>query len=158
MSDPAHTFDLDAFLAEPHVVQVATNGPTIRPLWFQWEDGIFWVISGPWAKLFTRLQTDPKVALLVEVNEADTGRVYQVMARANAEFTPYDIPKVRRMLHRYLGSDESTWSTAPDDYPGYLRGDGPPGAVLLRLEPTWLKTFNYSYANSEFAAPVPAQH
>lgn len=153
MSDLAHSFDLDAFLAEPLSLLVATNGPTVRPLWFQWEDGCFWTISGPWAKLFTRVQEDPQVALLVEVDERERGRVYQVMARADVTLTPYDIPKVRRLLYRYLGSDESKWSTSPDDYPAYLREPGPPGAVLLRMEPRWLKTFNFSYAGSEFAAP-----
>lgn len=150
MSDAA--FDVDAFLGEAHSVRVATNGPTLRPLWFQWEEGCFWVISGPWAKLFARIQNDPKLALLVDVEEHDRGRIYQVMAQGNAEITPYDIPRARRMLHRYLGPDEASWSTAPDNYPGYLQEPGPPGAVWLKIKPTSLKTFNFSYANGPYAA------
>lgn len=144
-------FDLDAVLAEAHPIFVATNGPTLRPLWYQWEEGCFWMISGPWAKLFARIQKDPKLALLIDIEERDTGRIYQIMANGNAEVTPYDIPRARRMLHRYLGPDESKWSTAPDDYPGYLRDPGPPGAVWLKLKPTTLKTFNFSYADSAYA-------
>ena len=151
MSSATHSFDLDAVLAEPHPVFVATNGPTIRPLWYQWEDGCFWMISGPWAKLYARIQKDPKLALLVDIEERDRGRIYQIMAQGNAEITPYDIPRARRMLHRYLGPDEARWSSAPDDYPGYLREPGPPGAVWLKIKPTTLKTFNFSYANSVYA-------
>ena len=149
MSDAS--FDVDAFLAEPRQVQLATNGPTIRTLDYQWEDGCFWMISGPWAKLFARIQKDPKLALLIDIEERDRGRTYQIMANGNAEITPYDIPRARRMLHRYLGPDEASWSTAPDDYPGYLRESGPPGAVWLKIKPTSLKTFNFSYAGSPYA-------
>lgn len=139
-------FDVDAFLAEPLTARVATNGPTVRPLWYHWEDGAFWIINGPWAKLFERVQKDPKIALVVDVYERDTGRVLQVMASGAVEITPYDIPRARRMLHRYLGPDEASWSTAPDDYPGYLREPGPPGAVWLKLVPRKLSPFNFSYA------------
>jgi hypothetical protein len=152
MPTTADGFDLDTFLDEPHSLLVATNGPTIRPLWYQWEDGCFWTISGPWAKLYARIQSDPMVALLVNVDERDKGRILHVMARASVSITPYDIPRARRMLHRYLGPDESSWSNSPDDYPAYLREPGPPGAVLLRMEPVWLKTFNFSYADSPYAA------
>lgn len=149
MSDAG--FDIDAFLAEPNIVRLATNGPTVRPLWYQWEEGCFWIINGPWSKMFARLQKDPKVALLVDIFEADTGRVYQVMASGDAVVTPYDIPRARRMLHRYLGPDESSWSTSPDDYPGYLREPGPPGAVWLKIKPTMLRGMNFSYAGSPYA-------
>jgi nitroimidazol reductase NimA-like FMN-containing flavoprotein (pyridoxamine 5'-phosphate oxidase superfamily) len=152
MTDTAHSFDVDTVLAEPNPIIVATNGPSVRPMWYQWEDGSFWVISGPWAKLFSRIQTDPTLALLIDIEERHKGRIYQVMVRGNAEITPYDIPRARRMLHRYLGPDESAWSTAPDDYPGYLREPGPPGAVWLKIEPTSLRTFNFSYATGPYAA------
>ena len=146
------TFDVEAFLAEPLPVRVATNGPTVRPLWYQWEEGCFWIINGPWAKMYHRLLKDPKIALIIDVNEFDTGRIYQVMASGDAEMTPYDIPRARRMLHRYLGPDEASWSTAPDNYPGYLATPGPPGAVWLKIKPKMFKAFNFSYATSQYAA------
>lgn len=142
------SFDVDAYLAEPNQIFVATNGPTIRPLWYQWEDGCFWLITGPWAKLFARVQKDPKLALLVDTCDLKTGRILQVMASGTVEFTPYDIPRARRMLHRYLGTDEASWSSEPDDYRGYLRDDGPPGAVWLKIKPTTFKPFNFSYRNA----------
>ena len=138
-------FDVDAFLAEPLMARVATNGPTVRPLWYQWEEGCFWIINGPWAKLYARVQRDASIALVVDIYEVDTGRVLQVMASGEVEIAPYDIPRARRMLHRYLGSDEASWSSAPDDYRGYLREPGPPGAVWLKLKPKKLLPFNFSY-------------
>ena len=138
-------FDVEAFLAEGNECRLATNGPTIRPTWFHWEDEAFWFISGPHAKLYGRIQKDPKVAIVIDVYEVDTGRVLQVMATGNVEITPYDVDRARRMLHRYLGQDESSWSTTPDDYPGYLRDGGPPGCVWLKLQPKRIRTFNFTY-------------
>ncbi len=138
-------FDVEAFLAEGIECRLATNGPTVRPMWYQWEDETFWLISGPHAKLFDRIQQDPKVSLVIDVYEMDTGRVLQAMATGKVEVTPYDVDRARRMLVRYLGADESTWSTKPDDYPGYLRDGGPPGAVWLRLKPKRILAFNFSF-------------
>ena len=138
-------FDVDAFLAEANECRLATNGPTVRPMWYQWEDETFWVISGPHAKLYARLQKDPRASLVVDVFELNTGRVHQVMATGEVEMTPYDVDRARRMLIRYLGPDQSQWSTTPDDYPGYLRDGGPPGAVWLKLNAKKVLTFNFSF-------------
>lgn len=144
--------EIEAFLAEPITAQLATNGPTIRPMWFQWENGAFWIISGPWAKLFSRVQKDPQVALCVDVGDFDAGRVLQVCAYGAVEIHPYDVELARRLLHRYLGSDEASWSDSPDDYRAYLRDGGPPGAVLLRLEPRKMTALNFSYARTRAGA------
>ena len=143
MATPA--FDVDAFLAEPLQAMVATNGPTVRPLWYQWEEGCFWMISGPWAKLFHRMQKDPEVSVLVDVCDIPKGRILQVIASGAVEIVPYDVPRARRMLYRYLGPDEASWSSKPDDYRGYLRGDGPPGAVWLKLKPRKFLPFNFCF-------------
>jgi len=60
-------FDIDAFLAQPLTARVATNGPTVRPTWYLWEDQAFWILTGPWAKLLDRVRADPALALTVEV-------------------------------------------------------------------------------------------
>ena len=44
-------FDIDAFLSQPLTARIATNGPTVRPTWFLWEDQAFWILTGPWARL-----------------------------------------------------------------------------------------------------------
>ena len=138
-------FDAEAFLAEGFECRLATNGPTVRPTWYHWEDEAFWVFSGPHAKLFGRVQKDPMVSLVVDTFELDTGRVLQVMATGNVEIKPYDTDLAHRMLIRYLGDDVSKWSTKPDDYQAYIRDDGPPGAVFLKINPKRLLTFNFSF-------------
>jgi hypothetical protein len=142
----------EAFLAEPITAQLATNGPTIRPIWFHWEDGAFWIISGPWAKLFGRVQSDPEIALCVDIGDFAGGIVKQVCAYGAVTVEPYDVPRARRMLHRYLGPDETSWSDAPDDYRAYLRDGGPEGGVLLRLVPRKLIALDFSYARVREAA------
>lgn len=139
--------EMDAFLGEPITAQLATNGPTIRPVWYQWEADAFWIISGPWAKLHARVQHDPEVALCVDVGDFTAGRVLQVCAYGAAEIRPYDVELARRMLYRYLGPDEDSWSDSPDDYRGYLRDGGPLGAVLLRVAPRKLLGLNFSYSS-----------
>src|SRR2546429_3012356 len=99
-------FDIDTFLAQPLTARVATNGPTVRPTWYLWEDGAFWILTGPWTKLFGRITTDPAVAIVVDVCETDTGLVRQVIARGRAEVVPFDVPRGKRKLSRYLGADE----------------------------------------------------
>jgi len=146
------TFDVDAFLAEPLTARIATNGPTVRPIWYHWEEGCFWIMNGPWAKLFARVQTDPEVALIVDVCELDKGRVLQVMAHGAVEIVPFDIPRARRLLHRYLGPDEASWSSEPDDYRGYLREPGPPGCSWLKLKPRKLLPFNFNFKNGPASA------
>jgi nitroimidazol reductase NimA-like FMN-containing flavoprotein (pyridoxamine 5'-phosphate oxidase superfamily) len=143
---------VDAFLAEPITAQLATNGPTIRPVWFGWEGGAFWIISGPWAKLLERVRHDPKVGICVEVSDFEAGRVMQVCAYGDAEVCDYDVERARRVLHRFLGPDEASWSEAPDDYRGYVRDGGPDGAVFLRVQPRTLTAMNFSYARTRSAA------
>jgi hypothetical protein len=58
------SFPVDEFLAQPLTARVATAGPTVRPAWYLWEDGAFWLLSGPWARLLGRVRQDPVLALV----------------------------------------------------------------------------------------------
>jgi hypothetical protein len=107
MSPPP--FDVDSFLAQPLVARVATSGPVVRPVWYLWEDGCFWVLIGPWSGLGRRLAADPRFDLSVDVCDIDTGLVRQVLARGEGLAQPLDRPRARRKLIRYLGPDESAW-------------------------------------------------
>ena len=73
-------FDLEGFLAQPLVARVATAGPTIRPVWYLWEDRCFWWLTGRWTALPELLRKNPRVALVVDTCDLDTGRVLQVIA------------------------------------------------------------------------------
>jgi len=136
-------FDTDSFLAQPLTARVATNGPTVRPTWYLWEDQSFWILSGPWAKLLDRIKTDPVLAITVDVCDPSTGLVRQVIARGDAEILPFDVARGRRKLGRYLGPDEAEWDAR---FRHYLHDDPTKsGAEWIRLRPTTLRAIDLSY-------------
>jgi Pyridoxamine 5'-phosphate oxidase len=144
-----HDFGVDEFLARPLTARVATNGPTVRPAWYLWEDGAFWLLTGPWARLMGRVQSDPAVAIVVDECDLVTGTVRQVIARGEAELVPFDVPRGRRKLARYLGPDESRWD---DRFRRYLHDDpATRGTTWLRLRPGRLTATDLSYQ----ARPAP---
>jgi nitroimidazol reductase NimA-like FMN-containing flavoprotein (pyridoxamine 5'-phosphate oxidase superfamily) len=85
-------FDVDAFLAQPLTARVATNGPTVRPTWYLWEDRAFWILTGPWAKLLGRVTANPVLAVTVDVCDLATGLVRQVIARRSHQPHPAAAP------------------------------------------------------------------
>ncbi|GAA1189312.1 hypothetical protein GCM10009654_53560 [Streptomyces hebeiensis] len=136
-------FDIDFFLSAPLTARIATNGPTVRPVWFLWEEGAFWILTGPWAGLHDRVRADPRVSLVVDVCDLPTGHVRQVIARGSAELVPFDAPRGRRKLARYLGPDESRWDPR---FVHYLHDDPRQrGTTWLRLAPASLMARDLSY-------------
>jgi Pyridoxamine 5'-phosphate oxidase len=105
-------FDLDRFLGRPLLARVATigrRGPTVRPLWYLWEEQAFWWLTGGWSKLGALVERDPRVALVVDTCDLDRGEVLQVTARGTAQIRPFDTDRARRWGRRYLGPDERHW-------------------------------------------------
>lgn len=133
-------FDLEAFLGRPLVARVAAAGPTIRPVWFLWEEEAFWWITGGWSRLPSILERDPDVALVIDTCDLETGTVKQVNVRGRAEVVPFDPDRARRKLVRYLGPDESLWD------PEFREGTfDDPTARLVRLAPQRLVARDLSY-------------
>jgi nitroimidazol reductase NimA-like FMN-containing flavoprotein (pyridoxamine 5'-phosphate oxidase superfamily) len=138
-------FDVDRFLAQPLTAHVATAGPTVRPTWFLWEDEAFWILTGPWARLADHVRADPAVAISVDVCDLTTGAVRQVIARGTAELVPFDIPRGRRKLVRYLGDDEKRWDPR---FRAYLHDAQEGDATWLRMRPDSLTATDLSYSTS----------
>jgi nitroimidazol reductase NimA-like FMN-containing flavoprotein (pyridoxamine 5'-phosphate oxidase superfamily) len=137
------SFEIDEFLSRPLTARIATNGPTVRPVWFLWEDGAFWILTGPWARLLSRVREDPALALVVDECDLSTGRVRQVIARGRAEVLAFDVPRGRRKLARYLGADEERWDQR---FRRYLHDDpAEKGTAWLRLRPSSLVARDLSY-------------
>lgn len=111
-----YVFDIDEFLAQPLTAHIATNGPTVRPIWYLWEHDAFWILGGPRARLLDRVQADPAVALTVDVCDLGTGLVRQVIANGRAELVPFHVARRWRKRSRYLGVDESRWDQRFQDY------------------------------------------
>ncbi|MFD8146491.1 pyridoxamine 5'-phosphate oxidase family protein [Streptomyces sp. NPDC059708] len=101
--------DLDAFLARPLVARVATQGPEVRPVWFLWEEGCFWWLTGPYSRMERILAADPRAALVIDTCDLADGTVLSVTCRGTATTVPLDRPRALRKLTRYLGSDPHTW-------------------------------------------------
>jgi nitroimidazol reductase NimA-like FMN-containing flavoprotein (pyridoxamine 5'-phosphate oxidase superfamily) len=63
LSQHERPFDVDAFLARPLVARVATadssGAPTVRPVWFLWEEGAVWWITGAYSRISRFLAKDP---------------------------------------------------------------------------------------------------
>jgi hypothetical protein len=108
----ADGFQLDAFLGRALVARLATRGqagPTVRPIWYLWEDQRFWWLTGSWSKLERVLSQDSRVALVVDSCDLNSGEILQVNARGSARLEPFDADRARRWGARYLGSDERHW-------------------------------------------------
>lgn len=133
-------FDVDAFLAEPLVARVATSGPRIRPVWFLWEEGSFWWLTGSYSRMTEFLEQDPNVALVVDTCDLATGTVRVVWARGVAEVVPLDRERAVRKLSRYLGPDEALWEARFRE-----PLDEDPSTRLVRLTPTVLRAWDRSF-------------
>ena len=135
-------FDLERFLAQPLVAHVAAAGPSIRPVWFLWEEDSFWWLTGPWSSLPALIGRHPQVALVVDTCDLASGRVLQVVARGNAELMPYELDRSMRKLRRYLGADPNRW----DRQRFAAKGDEvDPETRFVRLVPETLRALDLTY-------------
>jgi len=144
-------FDVEEFLAQPLVARVATAGPTVRPIWFLWEDGAFWWITGSYARLPELLAEDPRVALVVDTCDLSTFEILQVTAHGEAELAPFDAARARRKLRRYLGPDEASWHSTFRE----LDFDEP---RFVRLAPSRLTAKDLSFPTPEAVNPSRQLH
>lgn len=138
----ADPFDVDAFLALPLVARVATSAPSIRPVWYLWEDQAFWWLTGPWSKLPQHLADDPAVAVVVDTCDVHTGQTRQVSASGRAELVAADPARTERKLRRYLGPDPGRWD---ERFRAYLDRDD---AAMVRLAPARLMAQDLSFRPS----------
>jgi PPOX class probable F420-dependent enzyme len=99
--------EVDAFLAEPLLCHFATvdaeGNPRVRPLWYLWKDGAFWLTTRLEARHTGRdLASSPHVAISV----ASEQRPYRaVMAFGHIEVVGKDEEVLRAIAVRY-GEEE----------------------------------------------------
>jgi hypothetical protein len=133
-------FDLAGFLAQPLVARVAAAGPSVRAVWFLWEEGAFWWLTGGWSRLPSILKADPHVALVVDTCNVASGEVLELSAEGEAEIYQLDLGRAGRILQRYLGADASRW---PERFKARTFHD--PATRLIRLEPSRMEALDLSY-------------
>ncbi|OZM80359.1 pyridoxamine 5'-phosphate oxidase family protein [Pseudonocardia sp. MH-G8] len=136
-------FDVDAFLAQPLTARVATPTPTVRPTWFLWEDGAFWILTGPWARLRDHVRADPRLAVVVDTCDLTSGSVRQVIACGRGQIVEFDVARGRRKLVRYLGHDVERWDPR---FRAYLFDDPRDrGLEWVRMRPDRMTASDLSY-------------
>jgi len=140
-------FDIEEYLARPLVCRIATAGPMVLPVWFLWEGGLFWILTGPWSRLPEAIDANPAVALVVDTCDLGSGKTLQVVASGLAELVAFDVERGRRLLGRYLGPDVDAWDPRFRDYLG-LRSGTAAGTIWARLRPDRLAARDLSFRAS----------
>lgn len=104
--------DVDAFLGQPLVARVAVNspaGPTVRPVWFLFDDGVLWWLTGIYSRVSEWLRQDARAQIVIDTCDLDTGVVLAVTLTGRAEPRPMDAAIATRKLTKYLGADRDRW-------------------------------------------------
>ncbi|GAA5143236.1 pyridoxamine 5'-phosphate oxidase family protein [Pseudonocardia adelaidensis] len=110
---------------------------------FLWEGGAFWILTGPWARLRDHVQADPQLAVVVDTCDLTSGLVQQVIVRGRGEIVEFDVPRGRRNLVRYLGSDVERWDPR---FRAYLLDDPHDrGTEWVRMRPDRMTVSDLSY-------------
>ena len=101
-------------LARPLFAHLATSseaGPRESPVWFLWEEGALWIIGNYRTDSFPkRIERDPRCAIGVVDYDVTTGLVRHVGFRGRASLRPHDEERMKRLLGRYMGEQE-TWDS-----------------------------------------------
>jgi PPOX class probable F420-dependent enzyme len=126
--------DLGDLLEQPLVAVLATRradgGVLLSPVWHQWRDGGFDVVSRGDDVKVGHLRRDPRANIVVYEHRPPY-RGIEVRADARLEAAPADT--VRRIAIRYLGEDEGDAYTE--------RGEDD---TLIRLEPGRLRAWDFA--------------
>ena len=81
--------------------------PRVIPIWFLWEDGIFYLSSGPQSHHVQDLARDPRAGLCLAVEESPTETGYrpfrQIMVRGYAQVQPdTDASWAHKLIGKYI--------------------------------------------------------
>ncbi len=141
----AENMDLDEFLSRPlfaHLATASEDGPRDSPVWFGWEEGALWIIAVLDENTFhERIRQDPRCAVGIVDFDPESGLVQHVGFRGRASLEPWDLPRAKRILARYLGEDETAW-----DRERFVDGlDDPASVLLVRFEPEEAVVRDQSY-------------
>jgi PPOX class probable F420-dependent enzyme len=133
--------DLGDLLDQPLLAVLATHrrdgSVLLSPVWHEWRDGGFSVVTGSQGVKAKHLRRDPRASIVV----CEQVPPYRgVELRTSARLATEEVgPAVERIAKRYLGSPggETYAESAGDD-------------LLIRLEPGMLRTWDFA---DEFEVP-----
>ena len=124
---------LGDLLERPFVAVLATYRPDgsvlLSPVWHEWRDGGFNVVTGSGDIKVTHLRRDPRASIVVYEHEPP----YRgIEVRGEALLEPAG-DAVRRIASRYLGDEGGT-----------AYADGAGDDTLIRLEPGRLRAWDFA--------------
>ena len=105
---PQEVADLTALAIPAHLSTLDPAGfPSIIPLWFLWEDEIFYMSCGPKSHHVQDLARDPRAGLCITVEEGQTEAGYrpfrQIMVHGCAQVQPDpDGRWARKLIGKYI--------------------------------------------------------
>ncbi|WP_224816949.1 pyridoxamine 5'-phosphate oxidase family protein [Hasllibacter sp. MH4015] len=141
-------FDPAPVLAKPLMANLATvtadGAPRNAPVWFAWEDGALWMLSGIDNSSAQRIAANPQVAVEIVDYDNAGGVLRHVGLRGRATVEPMDTALFRRLLRRYLGPEE-VWNAWFIEEVACI--DHPDGR-LIRLVPESVFTNDVSFFRS----------
>lgn len=139
--------ELHSFLTETKIVaKVATTNedgwPYVNPVWYDYDDGAFYLITKELAGLTQNLRRDTRCSILIENPEPPYKRV---LVMGEAEFVDEDwVVRGRRMVLRYLGAGGLDYFEATRDLP----------RVTIRINPVKLSSWNGGGVDRTFHEPT----
>ena len=117
--------------------------PRVLPIWFLWEEGIFYLSSGPESRHGQDLARDPRAGLCITIEESQTQAGYrpfrQIMVRGYAQVQPdTDAIWARKLISKYITGQA-----------GVLRAEREAGKshVVIVLRPERFLTTGFFPAN-----------
>ena len=131
--------DVDAFLQRPLVARVATDGPTLRPIWYLYEQPTFYWLTDTANFLHRAVIARERLALVVDECDILSGEVIHVRARGVGEIIPVDRDRAMRKFARYLGEDESKWD------PRFIPSLDLPSTRMCRFSPESIEAADVSF-------------
>ena len=100
--------DLVSLAMPAHLATLDPAGfPRVIPIWFLWEDGSFYLSSGPQSRHVQDLGRDPRAGLCLTIEESQTETGYrpfrQIMVRGLAHVLPdTDASWARKLIGKYI--------------------------------------------------------
>ena len=132
--------DITAFLQRSLVARVATNGPTLRPVWFLYDEPSFYWLTDTANVLHRMVLAHEKLVVIVDTCDLETGEVVQVRARGLADITPVDRERAMRKFARYLGPDQAAWD------PRFVQSLDLASTRMCRLTPWSMEAADVSFS------------
>jgi nitroimidazol reductase NimA-like FMN-containing flavoprotein (pyridoxamine 5'-phosphate oxidase superfamily) len=137
--------DLTGLPIPAHLATLDPAGfPRVIPIWFLWEEGTFYLSSGPESRHVRDLARDPRAGLCLTVEESQTETGYrpfrQIMVRGKAHVLPdTDANWARKLIGKYIHGEAGVRRAQLEA--------GKPHVVIV-LRPERLLTTGFFPANS----------